>query len=79
MHKVRTTYLPATDSRGAQIRATSAMLGQLTIGFPYELSGSDCHREAANRFLSAYPALAIAPGVLASHARGFVFTVSTVG
>jgi len=36
-----------TNTRGARIIATSASGERVTIGYPYELSGVDCHAKAA--------------------------------
>ena len=78
MHKIRTTFIPATDTRGERIRATSPTLGQLTIGYPYEFSGSDCHRYAAEQLISGRTNCHVA-SFEKSTARGFVFTISMVG
>ena len=78
MHTIKTTFIRATDTLGERIRATSTTLGQLTIGYPYELSGSDCHRHAAEQLISGRANLHVG-SFEQSTARGFVFTVSMVG
>jgi hypothetical protein len=45
-YAIHTRFFPATETRGARIRAT---LGKhhATIPYPYELTGGTCHRAAA--------------------------------
>lgn len=48
-----TKFLPATDCLGARIKATTGCkTASITIPYPYELSGSDCHRLAAEALAS---------------------------
>lgn len=47
MQAIKTTYLPCTNSRGSRIRASCAA-GSVTIPYPHELSGQECHRKAAS-------------------------------
>ena len=53
--RIKTEYLGPTDTTGSRIRAR--VIGgnrrQVTIPYPYELSGSDVHRKAA-RLLGWY-------------------------
>jgi hypothetical protein len=49
---IRTRFIGPTNTRGARIKAWSVGDGnrpgfRLTIGYPYELCGSDCHEAAA--------------------------------
>lgn len=46
MQAITTKYLSATNSRGSRIKATCAA-GSVTIGYPHELSGMNCHAAAA--------------------------------
>ena len=46
MQAIQTKYLSATNSRGSRIKATCAA-GSITIDYPHELSGMDCHAAAA--------------------------------
>ena len=46
MQAIVTKYLPATNTKGSRIKATCDA-GSVTIPYPHELSGSDCHRSAA--------------------------------
>jgi len=45
MQAIKTKYMPATNTRGSRIKATCER-GSITIGYPHELSGEDCHWEA---------------------------------
>lgn len=45
-----TKYLPATNTRGPRIKATS-WRGSVTISYPYELSGNEAHQKAAQVLL----------------------------
>ena len=44
---IETKKLGVTERRGARIVATSASGIKVTIDYPYELSGVDCHAKAA--------------------------------
>lgn len=44
---IETKFLPATDNHGSRVKAYDANKNQITIGYPHELSGVECHREAA--------------------------------
>lgn len=46
MQAIQTRYLGPTNARGARIKATAAA-GSITIDYPHELSGQDCHAKAA--------------------------------
>ena len=50
MQAIVTKYLPATNTRGSRIKATCDA-GSVSISYPHELSGSDCHRAAAQALL----------------------------
>lgn len=46
MQAIEVKYLPATNTKGARIKAT-ASAGSVTVGWPYELSGEEAHKVAA--------------------------------
>lgn len=46
---ITTKYLPCTNTRGSRIQATTASGIKVTIGYPHELSGVDCHALAAEK------------------------------
>ena len=50
---IETKYLPATNTRGSRIKA-SCQRGSLTVSYPSELSGSDCHVYAARRLCEKF-------------------------
>lgn len=45
MQAIETKYLGPTNARGSRIKATCDR-GSITIPYPHELSGDECHREA---------------------------------
>ena len=47
MQAIETKYLPATNTRGSRIKATTASGISATVPYPHELSGMECHWEAA--------------------------------
>lgn len=47
MQAIITKFIGPTDTRGARIKATASS-GSVTVGYPYELSGQECHRFAAD-------------------------------
>ena len=51
MQAIITKYLPVTNSRGSRIKATCAA-GSVTIAYPHELSGMDCHAKAAKALVN---------------------------
>ena len=51
MQAIHTKYLPATNTRGSRIKATSAA-GSVTIPYPHELSGQAVHRAAADALVA---------------------------
>lgn len=53
MQAIITKYLPATNFRGARIKA-SCERGSLTISYPYELSGNACHIAAVDALVSKF-------------------------
>ena len=53
MQAITTKYLPATNCKGSRIKAT-AERGSITIGYPHELSGDECHREAVRQLLDKF-------------------------
>ena len=46
---ISTKYIGATNSRGSRIAAVTASGIKLTINYPYDLSGVDCHALAAEK------------------------------
>jgi hypothetical protein len=53
MQAIQTKYLPATNTRGSRIKATCER-GSITIPYPYELSGDECHREAVRQLVARF-------------------------
>ena len=47
MKSIETRYHGPTNTRGARISATDCGDHRIYISYPYELSGEDCHRKAA--------------------------------
>jgi hypothetical protein len=47
LQSIETKKLGPTDTRGSRIIAKTASGIRVTIGYPYELSGVDCHALAA--------------------------------
>jgi len=52
MQAIETKYLPATNTRGSRIKATSASGLSVTVPYPHELSGMECHWEAARALIA---------------------------
>lgn len=46
MQAIEVKYLPATNTRGARIKANAAA-GSVTVDWPCELSGEEAHKVAA--------------------------------
>lgn len=53
MQAILTKYLPATDTRGSRIKAMCGR-GGLTISYPHELGGAECHVEAVNQLVARF-------------------------
>lgn len=51
MQAIQTKYLCPTNTKGSRIKATCAA-GSVTIDYPHELSGMDCHAKAAYALLA---------------------------
>ena len=52
MQHITTRYLGPTDHRGSRIKATTSYgKDSITIGYPYELSGIDCHVKAVKELI----------------------------
>jgi hypothetical protein len=49
LQAISTKYLPATNTLSSRIKATSSSGLFVTIGYPHELSGVDCHALAAEK------------------------------
>lgn len=47
MKAISTKYIGPTNSRGSRIKAFDSDNNQVTISYPYELSGEDVYRKAA--------------------------------
>jgi hypothetical protein len=47
---IRTKYIPATDTTGSRIKATFGGKTK-SISYPYELSGGEVHRKAAQAWI----------------------------
>lgn len=48
MKAITTKYFGPGNVKGARIKAYDEDGNQATISYPYELSGEDCHRAAAD-------------------------------
>lgn len=55
MRPVITKFLPATDTKGARIKATSPGIGSITIGYDYALDTQMVHRKAFRALLAKFP------------------------
>ena len=51
MKAIQTKYLGPTNSRGSRIKAFDEDNNQVTIPYPYALSGEDVHRKAADALM----------------------------
>lgn len=69
-YAIHTKYIPATNSRGSRIKATMGK-DSLTIPYPYQLSGGECHREAARK-LQAKLRATKEPGAFCAWDRDFL-------
>ena len=47
MKAIKTTYSGPTNTRGSRITACDMDGNRITIGYPYNFSGMDCHAKAA--------------------------------
>ncbi len=47
MKAISTKYISPTDFKGSRIKAYDCDNNSVTIPYPYELSGEDVHRKAA--------------------------------
>jgi len=48
MKAILTKYLSPTNFRGARIKAWDEDGNSVTVSYPHELSGEECHKVAAN-------------------------------
>jgi hypothetical protein len=48
MKAINTKYKGPTSTRGSRIIASDEDGNKVTTSYPYELSGEDCHRKAAD-------------------------------
>jgi hypothetical protein len=72
MQAIQTKYMGPTNTKGSRIKATCAA-GSVTIGYPYELSGMDCHAKAAYALLAKmHWDYKLVGGQLANHDYAFV-------
>jgi hypothetical protein len=53
MQAIQTKYLPATNARGSRIKATCER-DSITIPYPHDLSGDECHREAVRQLVARF-------------------------
>ena len=71
---ITTKYYGATNTRGARIQATPDYGKSVSIPYPYELSGIECHAAAVKAWLKKYGLnAAIKFCVGDSKGGGFVF------
>lgn len=59
MVAIHTKYLPVSNSRGSRIKAYTASHGdfkgfQVTISYPHEFDGVDCHFEAVKALVTKH-------------------------
>ena len=54
MKTIQTKFLPVTERRGSRIKAYDTDGFSVTIPYPHELSGLDCHWEAVKAFMVKY-------------------------
>jgi hypothetical protein len=47
MKAIETRYFGPSNVKGSRIKAFDCDNNSVTIGYPHELSGEDCHRKAA--------------------------------
>ena len=47
MKAIKTTYHGPTDTRGSRITASDTDGNSITIPYPHEFSGAECHAQAA--------------------------------
>ena len=47
MKAIKTVYLGPTNTRGSRIKASDGDGHSVTVPYPHELSGADCHAVAA--------------------------------
>jgi hypothetical protein len=69
--KIKTKYIPATDTAGSKIRATGGGRS-CSIPYPYELSGEAVHRAAAEKLAGGNV------GAGEHTPTGYVFEVGTI-
>lgn len=79
MQTIITKFLSATNSRGARIQAT-CWNGKVTISYPYELSGVDCHRKAAEALIEKLQNIADVQWEIKAHGEmpcgnGYAFVI----
>lgn len=53
MQAIQTKFLPATNTRGSRIKA-SCDRGSITIPWPHDFSGDECHREAVRKLIKRF-------------------------
>lgn len=71
---IKTTHLDPTDTKGARIKAQAYKGPSITIGYPYEFTGSAAH-EAAVRALCGREGWSQSYVWAESHERGYTFIV----
>ena len=53
MQAILTKYIPATNFKGSRIKAQCER-GSITISYPHELSGADCHIAAVDCLIAKF-------------------------
>jgi hypothetical protein len=86
MIAIQTKYIPASNTKGSRIKAYIEDGGHkesVTIGYPYELSGIDCHWAAAEKLIRKLEGAdthgETVTFVAGGTRYGYVFVVSAVG
>lgn len=71
---IETKYLPATNTKGSRIKACDRIGNSVTIDYPYELSGSNCHKKAAMQLLAERGSIVTDDFYIADTKHGYIFT-----
>lgn len=67
---IRTKYFGPTNNRGSRIKATLNDGPSITIPYPYELSGADCHMVAVDALCKKLEISGWAKGWVSSYTKG---------
>ena len=71
---IKTKYIPATDTTGSKIRATCNGR-QVSVPYPYELSGEAVHLFAAVEWCLRHKRQIIGAGRYNERTKGYVFPI----